>query len=263
MSGSPLTGRTVVVTGAARGLGAAIAGKTARRGARVALLGHEKSRLESLAATLPGPALARDVDVTDPEALAAAATAVRARLGPPSAVVANAGVAEGGPLPRPGGPLPPAGSARRPRPRPSRRSRRSSAGPRRSPRARRPGGSNRPCRARRHRLPQRDRHRHDPQHRPVRRAAGPGVPRRHGRRARGRRPGTEAYGRLRTGLAAPDPTGARGTAVGRPARLTPRTAPPGGRTTRRVHGPPRCGRPGGPGTAGRSVRDGAWCTGAP
>jgi len=75
-----------------------MAREIARRGARVALLGHEKAALDTVAASLPGPALAIEVDVTDPAALAAAAAAVRAHLGPPSAVVANAGIAEGGPF---------------------------------------------------------------------------------------------------------------------------------------------------------------------
>ncbi|MFJ2239370.1 SDR family oxidoreductase [Streptomyces sp. NPDC087859] len=98
MRSSPLAGRTAVVTGAARGLGAAMAREIGRRGARVALLGHEKAALDTVAASLPGPALAIEVDVTDPAALEAAAAAVRAHLGPPSAVVANAGIAEGGPF---------------------------------------------------------------------------------------------------------------------------------------------------------------------
>ncbi|MFD7406496.1 SDR family oxidoreductase [Streptomyces sp. NPDC059866] len=98
MHTSPLADRTVAVTGAARGLGAALAHEIARRGARVALLGHEKAAMDAVAAALPGPALAVEVDVTDPTALDAAARAVRAGLGPPSAVVANAGIAEGGPF---------------------------------------------------------------------------------------------------------------------------------------------------------------------
>lgn len=98
MRSSPLADRTVAVTGAARGLGAALSREISRRGARVALLGHEKAALEAVAASLPGPALAVEVDVTDPAALAAAAHTVRAGLGRPSAVVANAGIAEGGPF---------------------------------------------------------------------------------------------------------------------------------------------------------------------
>ncbi|MET9506356.1 SDR family oxidoreductase [Streptomyces sp. NPDC006622] len=94
----PLKDRTVVVTGAARGLGAAQARALARRGARLALLGHERPALEAVAASLPTPALAVEADITDEQALRDAAGTVRARLGPPSAVVANAGVAEGGPF---------------------------------------------------------------------------------------------------------------------------------------------------------------------
>lgn len=98
MKDSPLHHRTVVVTGAARGLGAALAHACARRGARLALLGHEKPRLDALAAALPTPALAVEADVTDAAALNEAAGEVRRHLGPPSVVVANAGVAEGGPF---------------------------------------------------------------------------------------------------------------------------------------------------------------------
>ncbi|QJT06107.1 SDR family oxidoreductase [Streptomyces asoensis] len=98
MHDSPLEDRTAVVTGAARGVGAALARELARRGARLALIGHEGAALRSVAASLPTPALAVEADVTDGEALERAAEVVRARLGPPSVVVANAGIAEGGPF---------------------------------------------------------------------------------------------------------------------------------------------------------------------
>ncbi|WP_406005044.1 SDR family oxidoreductase [Streptomyces sp. NBC_00637] len=98
MHDSPLEDRIVVVTGAARGVGAALARELARRGARLALIGHEETGLRAVAASLPTPSLAVEADVTDGEALERAAEVVRARLGPPSVVVANAGIAEGGPF---------------------------------------------------------------------------------------------------------------------------------------------------------------------
>ncbi|WP_246212325.1 SDR family oxidoreductase [Streptomyces abyssomicinicus] len=87
-----------MVTGAARGVGAALARDLAGRGAHVALLGHGRDRLERLAAELPTPAQAVEADVTDDDGMAAAAREVREGLGLPSAVVANAGIAEGGPF---------------------------------------------------------------------------------------------------------------------------------------------------------------------
>ncbi|MFD0312997.1 SDR family oxidoreductase [Streptomyces flavalbus] len=98
MTDSPLRNRTVVVTGAARGVGAALARASALRGARLALLGHEKPLLDEVAAALPTSAVAIETDVTDPAALDGAAHEVRERLGPPSVVVANAGIALGGPF---------------------------------------------------------------------------------------------------------------------------------------------------------------------
>lgn len=91
-------GRTAVVTGAARGLGEAIARELAARGVRVALVGLEEDALARVAADLPTASRHWYADVTDHEALARVAEDVRRRMGPASVVVANAGVAEGGPF---------------------------------------------------------------------------------------------------------------------------------------------------------------------
>ena len=92
-----LAGQVVVVTGAARGIGAQLATSLTARGARVALLGLEPAELAAVAARLPGSA-AYDVDVTDGEALGRVASEVLAAFGRVDALVVNAGIGDGGPL---------------------------------------------------------------------------------------------------------------------------------------------------------------------
>ncbi|GAA2492360.1 SDR family oxidoreductase [Streptomyces gobitricini] len=94
----PLHGRTAVVTGAARGLGEGLALRLAERGAKVALLGREEAALARVRERLRTESFCWEVDVTDDARMAEVAAEVRERLGPPSVVVANAGVAEGGPF---------------------------------------------------------------------------------------------------------------------------------------------------------------------
>ncbi|MDI1462393.1 SDR family oxidoreductase [Catellatospora sp. KI3] len=98
MSG-PLAGRTVLITGAARGIGAHTARLAAARGARLALVGLEPALLRELAAELTGggyEAAWYEADVTDSAALAGAVAGTLARFGRIDAVVANAGVASFG-----------------------------------------------------------------------------------------------------------------------------------------------------------------------
>ncbi|MFE6287765.1 SDR family oxidoreductase [Streptomyces sp. NPDC057877] len=96
---TPLHGRVAVVTGAARGLGAALARVLAERGARVALLGREEGTLARVRDSLPtGSAACWEADVTDDRRMHRVGAEIRARFGPASVVIANAGVAEGGPF---------------------------------------------------------------------------------------------------------------------------------------------------------------------
>ncbi|MFD7421121.1 SDR family oxidoreductase [Streptomyces californicus] len=96
----PLEDRVAVVTGAARGVGEALARSLSEAGMRVALLGRERATLREAAEALPGPSLCIECDVTDRAALADAARGVAAGLGPASVVVANAGIAVSGPFDR-------------------------------------------------------------------------------------------------------------------------------------------------------------------
>ena len=61
--------RTVLITGAARGIGAETARRLAARGAKLALVGLEPELLERLAAELGDGAASWEADVRDPAAL--------------------------------------------------------------------------------------------------------------------------------------------------------------------------------------------------
>lgn len=87
------SGPVVVVTGASAGLGRAIAHQYARKGARVALLARNPEALQAAAdecVLLGGSGLPIPTDVSDPEAVEAAAVRVEAELGPIDVWVNNA-----------------------------------------------------------------------------------------------------------------------------------------------------------------------------
>ncbi|HTH99321.1 MAG TPA: 3-oxoacyl-ACP reductase family protein [Acidisoma sp.] len=87
-----LAGRRCLVTGAGRGIGEAIAAGLAAEGARVAVLDLDQARADAVAAQLPGGAIGVAADVSDPEQVAAAISAVEAAFGGIDALVNNAGI---------------------------------------------------------------------------------------------------------------------------------------------------------------------------
>ncbi|RRS00475.1 SDR family oxidoreductase [Glycomyces terrestris] len=91
----PLAGRVAVVTGASSGLGEAAAELLAARGAKVAVIARRTDRLDALVervAANGGTALALQADVTDADAVKAAAARVEAELGTADLLFNNAGV---------------------------------------------------------------------------------------------------------------------------------------------------------------------------
>ena len=89
-----LTDHVAVVTGAARGLGLAIASAFANEGARAVLVDRDPE-VESAARRLGGKAEGAVVDVTDAEAVRGLASALRGRLGRVDHVVHAAAVGSG------------------------------------------------------------------------------------------------------------------------------------------------------------------------
>jgi NAD(P)-dependent dehydrogenase (short-subunit alcohol dehydrogenase family) len=89
----PVSGKVVLITGAARGIGAAGARALAARGARVALVGLEPELLAEVADEIGENAAWFEADVTDRAAIDAAVAGTVERFGGLDVVIANAGVA--------------------------------------------------------------------------------------------------------------------------------------------------------------------------
>jgi 2-hydroxycyclohexanecarboxyl-CoA dehydrogenase len=90
-----LVGKTAIVTGDARGIGAAIAKRLAAEGARVAIGDLDAAAAEKLAAELASadrPALGHQLDVADVDSVRAIVQHVRAEFGPVDILVNNAGI---------------------------------------------------------------------------------------------------------------------------------------------------------------------------
>ncbi|TXJ04335.1 MAG: SDR family oxidoreductase [Aeromicrobium sp.] len=89
-------GKVLIVTGAARGIGAEVAKGYVAGGGRVALIGLEPDRLEALSVSLGSAAAWWEADVRDGEAMKTAIDAAASHFGRVDHVVANAGIASYG-----------------------------------------------------------------------------------------------------------------------------------------------------------------------
>ena len=94
----PLEGRVAVVTGASSGIGEATVRALSGAGASVALGARRGDRLQSIADSLQGPTLVREVDVSDEEQARALIQAAHDELGGLDILVNNAGVMLLGPV---------------------------------------------------------------------------------------------------------------------------------------------------------------------
>jgi len=91
-------GKTVLITGAARGIGAECARRLAARGMKISLVGLEPDELRRVAEDCGPDATWFEADVTDDDQLQAAVDGTVERFGSIDVVIANAGIAMGGPV---------------------------------------------------------------------------------------------------------------------------------------------------------------------
>jgi NAD(P)-dependent dehydrogenase (short-subunit alcohol dehydrogenase family) len=85
-------GQTVLVTGASRGIGLAVAWRFAELGAAVGMVARDPERIATAARRVPGRAHPVSADLTDPAQCARAVDEVRDVLGPVDVLVSCAGV---------------------------------------------------------------------------------------------------------------------------------------------------------------------------
>jgi len=94
----PLHGKSVIVTGAAGGIGAATVEALVAKGAQVTLVDLAQEAVDGVAAALPAEqVLARAADVTDVDHMTAVTAAAVERFGKVDVVFANAGIANNPP----------------------------------------------------------------------------------------------------------------------------------------------------------------------
>ncbi len=98
MNGWTLSDKVVLITGGARGIGAATARELARRGARVVLADIDAEALAHTAQTIPAAPLTIELDVTNAAECEAAVERTLEEHGRLDLVWANAGIASFGPL---------------------------------------------------------------------------------------------------------------------------------------------------------------------
>ncbi|MEO1723325.1 MAG: L-iditol 2-dehydrogenase [Pseudomonadota bacterium] len=93
-----LTSKTALITGAARGIGLALARAYAREGARVALADIDMARAEAAAADIGDAASAIEMDVTDQASIETGVAAAIAAMGKIDILVNNAAVFTAAPV---------------------------------------------------------------------------------------------------------------------------------------------------------------------